>query len=336
MTSKNPQTRPAKQVPQLTFLEHIEELRTRLFWAVGSILVISSLGYLIKDQLINVLLHPLGQQQLYYLTPVGGFSFLIKICFYFGVLVSIPLIIYHFYRYLQPLMDTKTRSIKTYIFFSTLLAAAGVGFAYFISLPAALHFLTDFNINQITAMLTVDSYLTFVLSYLLGAALLFQIPLVLLIINGITPLKPKGLMGYQRHVILGAFIIAAVISPTPDIANQALLALPIIVMYQVGIVLVWLRNRKQRNPRKPAAPTVSFATPAQPLTVPDFEDTAPAVAQSSSQTETVNPGKAAAKPASQLISDFGARPVKRLAPERQVRLVRTQPLASIDGIIARS
>lgn len=335
MTSKSPQTRPVKQA-QLTFLQHIEELRARLFWIVGSVLVISSLGYLIKDQLIDVLLHPLGQQQLYYLTPVGGFSFLIKICFYFGILVSIPLIVFHLYRYLQPLMHAAA-PVKTYIFFSSLLAAGGVSFAYFVSLPAALHFLTDFNIGQITAMLTVDSYLTFVLSYLLGAALLFQIPLVLLIINRITPLKPKGLMSYQRHVILGAFIIAAIISPTPDIANQGLLALPIIIMYQIGILLVWLRNRRS----KPTARTVKEPV-AAPVTQAPLPTPKPMAAASLSAqfVQLEAPARKAAvpspKPAPQLISDFDVRRPAKLAPERKVQLVRTRPLTSIDGIIARS
>jgi sec-independent protein translocase protein TatC len=131
-----------------------------------------------------------------------------------------------------------------YVGLSTFFAAAGVLFAYFVSLPAALHFLTNFDLGNIQAMLTVDSYLSFVITYLLGAALLFQIPLLLLIINTMTPLKPSKLMKLQRYVIVGAFILAAVISPTPDIMNQTFLALPIIGMYQLGVVLVWLRNMK--------------------------------------------------------------------------------------------
>ena len=92
-------------------------------------------------------------------------------------------------------------------------------------------------------MLTGDAYLSFVITYLLGAALLFQIPLLLLIINTMTPLKPSKLMKLQRFVIVGAFILGAIISPTPDIMNQAFLAVPIIAMYQLGVGLVWLQNR---------------------------------------------------------------------------------------------
>ena len=229
-----------------TFLDHIHELRRRLFWVVAVILVTSAAAYPFLDAILSVLTAPLGGQQLYYLTPIGGFSFSIKICFYVGIVVAVPIIMYHLYRYIEPLMGrTLRRSALFYVGLSALMAAVGVAFAYFVSLPGALHFLTGMDLKNIQAMLTVDSYLTFVMTYLLGAALLFQIPLLLTITNNMTPLQPKKLMKLQRYVIVGAFILAAIISPTPDIMNQLLLALPVIVMYQVGVALVWLQNRSR-------------------------------------------------------------------------------------------
>lgn len=349
------------QAPHIpTVLEHIQEFRARLFWVVASVLVVSSVGYAIKDHILAVLTHPLGGQQLYYLTPVGGLSFIIKLCFYFGVLVSVPLIVYHLFKYLQPMMGTQQHSMKRYFFFSVFLASAGASFAYFVSLPAALHFLTDFNINQITAMLTVDAYLTFVTSYLLGAALLFQIPLILLVIDKITPLTPGGLMKYQRHVILVAFILAAIISPTPDIINQGLLAIPIIVMYQFGIMLVWIQHRKRTRAavtQKHVKAEQFFEQPLRPALVPQEVDETPYIPEQV-RVKVASPAKTC------LISDFGgkspspkvhrvtqsaavtpsvAKPMPRssqalsrsLIPERKVRVERPRPLTSIDGILAR-
>lgn len=245
------------QAEQPTFLEHIIELRTRLFWVIACILLASGVGYGIQNQLIHILVRPLGQQQLFYLTPVGGLAFVFKICFYFGIVLAVPAIVYHLYRYCEPLMPVHhKRMVAKYVTASIVLAAGGVLFAYFFSLPAALHFLTGFHLEHITAMLTIDSYMTFVTTYLLGAAALFQIPLVLLIIDNITPLKPGKLMSYQRYVVLGSFIIAAMISPTPDMFNQTILAVPIIVMYQIGLVMIWRKHRKaakkQRLQRIPA------------------------------------------------------------------------------------
>lgn len=231
-----------------TFLDHVHELRSRLFWVVGIVLASSAAAYPFLDKILSVLTAPLGGQQLYYLTPVGGLSFSIKICLYVGIIFATPAAMYHVYRFIEPLMrDQLRRSAFFYGTLSLVSAISGVVFAYLVLLPSALHFLTGMDLRNIQAMLTVDSYLSFVMTYLLGGALLFQIPLVLLTINTFTPLPPKKLMGMQRYVIVAAFIIAAVVSPTPDVMNQVFFALPIIVMYELGVVLIWMRNRRLKR-----------------------------------------------------------------------------------------
>ncbi|PLS80568.1 twin-arginine translocase subunit TatC [Candidatus Saccharibacteria bacterium] len=238
-------------------MDHVYELRGRLFWIAVIFLVGSAAAYPYYHAIIDFLVAPLGNQKLYYLTPVGGFSFIIKVCTYVGMVLTLPAAIYHLYKYLQPVVgQVKGRVVLGYVLFSLLLAIGGTAFAYYVILPAALHFLTNFDVKDVTAMLTVDSYLSFVITYLLGAAVLFQLPIVLLIINAITPLSPKGLMKYQRYVLLGAFVAAAIISPTPDITNQTLLAVPIIIMYQLGIILIWIRNAFKKSPKKAATPAL--------------------------------------------------------------------------------
>jgi sec-independent protein translocase protein TatC len=187
--------------------------------------------------------------------------------------------VYHLYRYVQPLMGQQLRrSVLFYTGLSTALAVAGLCFAYFVSLPSALHFLTGMNLANIQAMLTVDSYLTFVTTYLLGAALLFQVPLLLLVINTITPLKPSKLMKVQRYVIVVAFLIAAIISPTPDVVNQALLAIPIIVMYEIGVIFVWLQNRARARKEQPTPELLRpLPVPAAPLAQPPISADRPHV-----------------------------------------------------------
>lgn len=245
MKTKNHKTLNTQLANEQTFLEHLKELRGRLFWVVGFGLLASAAAYPFQQQILGALLAPLGNQHLYYLSPAGGFSFILKVCTYVGVAAAIPVAFYHLYKYLEPLMSGAKKSLARYVGLSLVLAVAGVGFAYLVSLPAALHFLSTIGQGQVEAMLTADAYLSFVMSYLLGAALLFQLPLILLIINTIKPLTPRRLMGAQRYVVVAAFIIAAVISPTPDIINQAILAVPIVAMYQLGVVLVWLQSRKQ-------------------------------------------------------------------------------------------
>jgi Sec-independent protein secretion pathway component TatC len=96
-------------------------------------------------------------------------------------------------------------------------------------------------------MIIVGEYLNFVFSYLLGFAVLFQLPLIMLFINRIKPQEPKKLIKHQRWVILISFIIAAVLTPTPDPINQFIMAAPIILLYQVSVMLIWLQNRRTSN-----------------------------------------------------------------------------------------
>lgn len=244
-------------------MDHVRELQGRLFAVAIAFVVFAAASYPFFDVIANIILSPLGDNhELVYLTPGGAFGFIIQVCMYVGLILALPVIIYNIYRFIMPIMSqTKLRTVLLYTFASFFLAITGILFAYFVSLPAALYFLTGFDLHHINPMLTIDSYFSFIMTYVLVGALLFQIPLIMLIINGATPLKPAKLMKHQGKIILGSFIVAAIVSPTPDAMNQALLASPMIVMYQVGIALVWLSNRRRKAVVAPVR-VVKQSTPA--------------------------------------------------------------------------
>lgn len=340
--------------PQLTLMDHLHEIRARLFWIIVFLVLASGAGYLVQNHIMAALMQPLGGQKLVYLTPIGGFNFLFKVSMYVGIGLVLPVIIYHLYRFLEPLMDPKRkRSAFFYILASFALAIGGGAFAYFAGLPAALHFLTSFNIQNVSAMLTADSYLSFVITYVLGFAALFQIPLVLMIINTIKPIPPAKLMGFQRFVILVAFILAAIISPTPDITNQAMLAVPIIVMYQVGVLLVWIQSRKYRQNAEKAKATQNRPAP-QPVIRRAAEQTRQTPATLKQPMSITRPISAPAPqpvPTRPLrrgqVMDFGPaakttrQPVRPVIPTRPAQPRQTPPArrplprtVSIDGFIA--
>jgi sec-independent protein translocase protein TatC len=316
-----------------------------LFWIVLALILAGSASYLIQDQIMRVLMHPLGGQRLVYLTPIGGFNFIFKVSLYFGLGVILPVIIYHLYRFLEPLMPVKRkRSVVFYILASFLLAVGGACFAYFGSLPAALHFLTGFSIQNVTAMLTVDSYLNFIITYVLGFAALFQIPLILMIINTIRPIPPKQLMGFQRFVVLAAFILAAIISPTPDVTNQAILAVPIILMYQIGVLLVWLQNRTKRSrqvqPSSAPAKMANQPTPInRPLAHPIASQPAPATPRPINRTRPVmdiaSPRIRTTRPARPVQADVIRQAPKLQPVVRPEQRLRKRP-NSIDGMVPRN
>lgn len=175
-------------------------------------------------------------------------NFLFSVCLDIGLVLATPVIIYQFLAFLSPLMRDTTRR---FLFISSIaagiVALAGVTFGYFIGLPSALHFLLhQFTTVQVRPLITIQSYMQFVSLYLFGSALMFQLPLILIIINRIKPLKPSGLFKYERHLIVGALIIAFIMNPTPNIIDQMLIVVPIILMYQVGIALIWFVNRHKK------------------------------------------------------------------------------------------
>ena len=239
---------------RIAFREHIRELRGRLTWVAVWFIVVTAAIFPFYLDIIKLLMYPLGNEKLYYLTPMGGIGFAVKVCMYVGMIVALPVLIYQLYRFVSPVMRRHSaKQAAVYMLLSALLAAAGVCFAYFVSLPSALKFLTGFNIGDISAMLTVDAYLSFIITYILANAIMFQIPLMMVVVDKITPTPPSTWNKFQRHMIVAAFIVAMLISPSPELTTQAMIAAPIIAMYQFGIGLVWFRHRSRRaNKRRPA------------------------------------------------------------------------------------
>lgn len=229
----------------LPFIEHLHELRRRLVYITASILLFSVLAYFVQQQIVAFLLRPSHGQQFIYTSPGGGINFLFSICMYVGIAASIPVIVYHLLSFLTPLIRSGTRRLLVrYSLISAGLALVGFCFGYFIGLPAALHFLgNQFTTKQIHALFTLQEYMSFLMIYLIGSALLFQLPIILLFINRIKPLTPRKLLGGERYVIVAAFIIAMIMTPTTDIFNQSLIAVPIILMYNLSVLLVWRAAR---------------------------------------------------------------------------------------------
>jgi sec-independent protein translocase protein TatC len=244
---------------QLTFAEHIRELRSRLVRSLIFVLIGAAIGYALHDVLLVLLQRPL-HDTLYYNTPTGAFSFIVKICVTFGIITALPVVIYQTFSFFGPLIKARTRrQFVSYVCMSFLLATAGIVFAYLVSLPAALHFLVNFGEGKgdIQALITADEYFNFVLTYIAGFAVMFQLPLIISFINRMKPMQPQKLIGHTRYVVLFSFIAAAIITPTPDPFNQFIMAAPIVLLYFVSVLVVAMTNAKTRR----AARKVHAATP---------------------------------------------------------------------------
>lgn len=295
----------------LTLHDHIKELRNRFFMVAIIFVVVSAVAYNYKDTLLYYLLKPLHGEKLVYLNPAGGFSFIFQVTMYVGIAVAIPFLVYNLYKFVAPALPEGARKHSAGVMIaSLLLLCIGVGFGYFFAIPGALNFLNNFGDGYITPNLTADSYLNFILAYTAGLGILFQLPLVLLLVHWVHPLKPSGLFKFERYMILVAFIGAAMITPTPDIMNQLVIALPIIIMYQMGVIAVCISVfRAKRRARPPKLPRTDrkmqkkvkkLAQPAKPALVrpelPSLPESAfavdaakPSVSKQVAATGTVRP-----------------------------------------------
>lgn len=257
----------------VSFSEHLKELRRRLFAVAVVVAIGSALAYWQERHVVSALLKPADGHQLIYTSPIGGVDFLFRVCLYVGVALSIPVIIYNFLRFIGPAFEkrsTKATYVGTAI--SALLAVLGLLFGYFIGLPNAMNFLLHQTVtNQVMPLLTAQAYMSFVVKYMIGSALIFQLPLVIIFINRIKPLKIRRLLHHERWVILVSFILSMLMNPTPRISSQLIIAGPLIMSYQLSILIVYLVNRKRSKKQPQAAssyqPTVVRAVrpPTRPM-----------------------------------------------------------------------
>lgn len=257
---------------------------------------------------------------------------MIRVSMYLGLIVTLPILLYHLYRFIAPAVvnyHKKARYVIVGVTISFILAIVGIIFAYLVSLPSAIHFLTNIHIGGVSPMLTVDSYLSFIVAYLLAGALLFQLPLIMVTIDSIKPTPPGQWGKYQRHVIVGALILGMLITPTPNIIDQVLIALPMVAMYQVGIGIIYFRHRSKRSKRSEAATGRAKSTREFSARV-EQESRVPVLATSLSAVDSAR--KVSPRPQRQSM-EFVSRPRTQPAPHNQpAGPARVAPRRSIDGI----
>lgn len=226
-----------------SFADHLTELRSRIIVCFVTLGFGTVAGYVFSDRIVSFLLRPVNQP-LYYSSPAGGFDFTLKISLFVGCLITIPILIYEVVQFIAPAFSERVRKLLPVIIISSFfLVVCGILFAYFVSLPAALFFLNKFSNEQVHSLLSTSEYLSFMVHYILGFGVVFQLPLLLVVINSVKKIPLKVLMKYQKWVLLGSFIIAAVLTPTPDVFNQLIMAVPLLLLYEASVVTIYIINR---------------------------------------------------------------------------------------------
>ncbi|MCI1750335.1 MAG: twin-arginine translocase subunit TatC [Megasphaera cerevisiae] len=221
----------------MTLTGHLTELRRRLIWSI----VITAAGMIVSqyfiDEIMYFLTSPAGK--LYFIKPAEAFFIYFKVVLTSGAIVASPFLFYEFWAFLIPAFSQKEKTVLSLLVPSSLiLFISGIAFAFFIVLPKGLDFFMAFTSSTVQPMISMESYLDFVLMLVLPFGFIFNLPLILLVFAQMGLISSAGLKKKRRYVIFAAFILAAVITPTTDMVSQCFLAAPIIVLYEISRIII--------------------------------------------------------------------------------------------------
>ena len=234
------------------FLGHLEELRKRLVICAIAVGIGFIISYVFAKQLFSYLVLPLTKvlpddSRLIFTNLPEMFIAYIKVALVAGIILAIPIIFYQLWMFLAPALFRKEkRYIIPFVLFSSILFAAGALFGYLVVFPYGFKFFVSFATEDIQALPSVKQYFSFAIRLLLAFGLVFEMPVVVLFLTKIGLITPDSMKKFRKFAILCSFILSAILTP-PDVATQLMMALPIIILYEISIFLSKAIYRKKEE-----------------------------------------------------------------------------------------
>lgn len=242
----------------MSFLEHLEELRRRLLWSLGALVAGAGVGFWLTTQydVIGFLTRPvrplLEDGRLTYLHPTEPFMVSIKVGIFVGAVIALPVVFYHFWRFVAPgLMENEKRIFVPALLASVGLFIGGAALAFFLVLPFGLRFFLGFATESLQPMITINDYFSFAMQITLMFGLVFETPLVILVLAWVGILPVRVLKKYRRHAIALMAVVSAVLTPA-DIVSMLLMLVPLYLLFEISVILAGVIERRRE---RRAAPT---------------------------------------------------------------------------------
>jgi len=223
---------------KLTVIEHLSELRKRIAVSIGALIIAAAACFPFSANTLRILKLPAAGYigTLAFFNPQDAFTVHLKIAFLLGFIIVLPLILFEFWSFISPAMEEKFKKYTlTFILFCLGAFVLGCVFSYFILLPAALKFLLGFAGSDLEPVISAQNYISFVLGIMLGSGLVFQMPVLSFILTKVGLVNYQTLKVQRKFAIPLIFIIAAVITPTTDAFNLLILAIPMLLLYELSI-----------------------------------------------------------------------------------------------------
>jgi len=245
-------------MPTMGFLDHLEELRKRIVYSVVAVVVGAGLCWGYREPIYGVMQKPIMDalrahglaEKLVYLNPTDPFNLYLKIAMLAGLFLTSPFVLYQVWMFISPgLYRNEKRYVFPFMLSTITLFTLGGYFGYKIAYPRALNFFIGFN-GQFAPMITVGEYTSLFLSIVVGMGLIFEMPILVFFLAFMGIMTPSFMVKNFRYAILVIFILAAIVTPTPDIVNMCVFAAPMLGLYALSIGVAWVVHPKQRQARK--------------------------------------------------------------------------------------
>jgi sec-independent protein translocase protein TatC len=244
---------------KMSFLDHLGELRKRIVWSLIPTVIGLIVAFRFSDLIIKFISRPLVKtgSEIVSLAPTEAFWTSMKLSMVAGLFLAMPVILYQVWAFVAPgLHKHERRYAGPFVIVGSLLFLAGGAFALLVVVPFAVTFLVTFGQAQgIKALISIEKHVDFVLKFTLAFGLVFELPLAITLLAMMGVVTPRFLSKNRKYAVLINFVIAAVLTPTPDILNQSLMAGPLCLLYEVGIVAAWIFGKKPPKPEAAAAAT---------------------------------------------------------------------------------
>ena len=217
--------------------DHLQEFRKRLIICLVVVAIAALACYNYVDDIIALLSGPAGK--LYFMNPSEVFFTYMEIALYAGILFALPVLLYEVWAFVAPaLWPEERRAVLVILPTAVILFYVGLIFAYYLVIPAAVTFFMGFATQTLQPMFSLESYLSFILALTLPFGFIFELPLIVVFLAKIGLVTGDFLKGKRKILIVIAFIFAAVVSPTTDIFTQTMIAVPLIVLYEISLFIV--------------------------------------------------------------------------------------------------
>ena len=229
-------------------LEHLRELRKRILWCLIAVAIITGIAFWQADPIFEILKKPAGDTQFVFIEVTEGFATYMKVCFIVGIIFSMPFIMYNLLMFVIPALTSREKRVVLLILpWILLMFYGGIAFGYFFLVPPATKFLLSFGSTVAIIQPRMSNYVNFIMQLLLIIGLMFEMPVVTTFLTRIGVLSYRWMAGKRKIWVIMAFVISAIITPTPDAINQSIVAGTLVVLYELSIWLAWLVDKNKKK-----------------------------------------------------------------------------------------